>query len=782
MSYQMLTIGNPNSGKTTLFNALTGAKQKVGNWAGVTVDKKTGQYQHANNEFNITDLPGIYSLDSSNDINSVDEMIASTAALTYPSDLIINVVDASCLERSLYMTLQLRELGRPMLVVLNKMDVLARQRQVLDVKKLAKTLGCPVVALSANDKQEVANLKQQIQQFMQTGKVNESAFEANAVKNNAELTLDYGVDIEAALVELDLYFAEQDASPRSLSIRALENDRLVFDLLKLDAMTAVIKVRKALLEKVEADFHIANVRYSFLHELCTKVRRQEGKFSRSLSDKIDRIVLNKYVGIPFFFAVMYLMFMFSINIGSAFIDFFDIGVGTLLVDGGHYLLDGNVPVWLVTILADGIGGGIQTVATFIPVIACLYLFLSLLESSGYMARAAFVLDKVMQKVGLPGKAFVPLVLGFGCNVPAIMATRTLEHERERRLSAAMAPFMSCGARLPVYALFAAAFFPEQGQNIVFALYLLGILVAVFTGIVLRWSLYPGRSDSFIMEMPDYELPTMQNMLIKTWHKLKRFVLGAGQSIVLVVTILSFLNSVGTDGSFGNEATERSVLSQVAQVATPLLSPIGIEEDNWQATVGIITGIFAKEAVIGTLNNLYSDQTDDAAEFNLGEQLTAAVMSIPENLAGLSFSDPLGVDVGDLTDTAAVADDQEVDMTIFGNLKENFSSNAAAFSFLIFILLYTPCVAAMGAYVREFGRPFAVFIAAWTMFLGYFFASIYYQVAEFSAHPASSFGWISFFVLMMLAVMLLLKRHGNKTQQQKELGYYDLNQAEKSSCC
>jgi ferrous iron transport protein B len=453
--------------------------------------------------------------------------------------------------------------------------------------------------------------------------------------------------------------------------------------------------------------------------------------------------------------------MFSINIGSAFIDFFDIGVGALLVDGGHYLLDDHLPVWLVTVLADGIGGGIQTVATFIPVIACLYLFLAVLESSGYMARAAFVLDEVMQKVGLPGKAFVPLVLGFGWNVPSIMATRTLDQERERKLAASMAPFMSCGARLPVYALFAAAFFPGSGQNVVFALYLLGIVAAVFTGLFLKKTLYPGSSDSLVMEMPDYELPTIQNVMIKTWQKLKRFVLGAGKTIVVVVALLSFFNSMGTDGSFGNEDSDKSVLSQAAQVVTPVFSPIGIQQDNWPATVGIITGIFAKEAVVGTLNNLYTSAEGEDEAFDLIASLEEAVMSIPENLAGLSYSDPLGIEVGDLTDTSAVAEEQEVDTSIFANIKQQFSSGHAAFAYLIFILLYTPCVAAMGAYVKEFGALFARFIAVWTMALAYFGATFYYQAAHFADHPLSSAVWMIVIVGAYVTTYGLMKKAGAK---------------------
>ncbi|EKO3456689.1 Fe(2+) transporter permease subunit FeoB [Vibrio fluvialis] len=750
MQYNVLTVGNPNSGKTTLFNGLTGAKQQVGNWAGVTVEKKTGRYQHSGDEFRLTDLPGIYALDSGNDSNSIDESIASRAVLTHPADLIINVVDVTCLERSLYMTLQLRELGRPMVVVLNKMDALKRERQTIDVKKLEKAIGCPVFTLSANNKGQVRQFKEKLQKVVVQGIALE------------QLDLNYGDDFEASIARLAPLFSDQEVSARALAIRSLENDLLVINSLEQTYREQIANEQR--LCAMDIDLHVADCKYTYLHQLCQKVRRSEGKLSHSFTEKADRFVLNKWIGVPFFFVVMYLMFMFSINIGSAFIDFFDIGVGALLVDGGHYLLDGHLPVWLVTILADGIGGGIQTVATFIPVIACLYLFLAVLESSGYMSRAAFVLDKVMQKIGLPGKAFVPLVLGFGCNVPAIMATRTLDQERERKLAASMAPFMSCGARLPVYALFAAAFFPESGQNVVFALYLLGIVAAVFTGWVLKKTLFPGSSDNLVMEMPDYEVPTLQNVLIKTWQKLKRFVLGAGKTIVIVVAILSFLNSVGTDGSFGNEDSDNSVLSKAAQVVTPVFEPIGINHDNWQATVGIITGIFAKEAVVGTLNNLYTSAQGDDAKYDLIGSLKDAVMSIPENLMGLNFSDPLGIEVGDLSDSASVAQDQEVDASIFGNLNNHFVTGYAAFSYLIFILLYTPCVAAMGAYVREFGTRYARFIAVWTMGLAYASAALFNQAAHFSESPVTSASWIGGILLVCALVYSLLKRAGRKQQR------------------
>ncbi|NOI12656.1 Fe(2+) transporter permease subunit FeoB [Vibrio hepatarius] len=750
MDYQILTVGNPNSGKTTLFNGLTGAKQQVGNWAGVTVEKKSGKYAHSGDNFLLTDLPGIYALDSGNDGNSIDESIASRAVLTHPADLIINVVDATCLERSLYMTLQLRELGRPMVVVLNKMDALKRERQTINIKALEKELGCPVFAISANNKSQVVAFKERLHKALVQGIA------------LGELTLDYGEQFEQAIHDVQTLFANQaEVAARALAIRALENDLLVLNSLPQHEREQVTSTQARL--ELDVDLIVADVKYTYLHELSKRVRRSEGKLSHSFTEKLDGFILNKWVGVPFFFVVMYLMFMFSINIGSAFIDFFDIGVGALLVDGGHYLLDDHLPVWLVTLIADGIGGGIQTVATFIPVIACLYLFLAILESSGYMSRAAFVLDKVMQKIGLPGKAFVPLVLGFGCNVPAIMATRTLDQERERKLAASMAPFMSCGARLPVYALFAAAFFPESGQNVVFSLYILGIVAAVFTGLVLKKTLYPGSSDSLVMEMPDYELPTLQNVLIKTWQKLKRFVLGAGKTIVIVVTLLSFLNSMGTDGSFGNEDSENSVLSKASQVITPVFAPIGIEEDNWPATVGIITGIFAKEAVVGTLNNLYAPSDSGDEEFDLVASLEEAVMSIPENLMGLSYSDPLGIEVGDLTDSSAVAEEQEVDSSIFGNLKQHFISGNAAFAYLIFILLYTPCVAAMGAYVREFGAKYARFIAVWTMALAYGAAALYYQVTHFTLHPVGSAAWIAGILLFSVVTYRMLKAAGKKQQ-------------------
>ncbi|MGL4978301.1 MAG: ferrous iron transport protein B, partial [Plesiomonas sp.] len=638
----------------------TGARQQVGNWSGVTVEKKVGSCSVGAHKLQITDLPGVYALSGDNVDSGKDEQLATIVVESIPADVILNIVDASALERSLYLTLQLIETGRPVVVVVNKTDALERNRQQLNVPLLSQILGCPVFAISAHNQRQVNRFRSELADLLAQG------------VQPSTLKLDYGLDIESVLSDLEVLCPlNEQASTRSLALRLLERDRLVEKRLGVEQQDIAHQKIVRLESQVDTDLQIADVRYSFIHAQCQKVRKHVGIVSHKTSERIDKVVLNRYLGLPIFLLVMYLMFMFSIKVGSSFIDFFDISVGALLVDGTHHLFDGILPVWLVTLLADGFGAGIQTVTTFIPVIGCLYLFMAVLEGSGYMARAAFVLDKLMQKIGLPGRSFVPLVIGFGCNVPAIMATRTLTQERERLLTVMMTPFMSCGARLPVYALFATAFFPHSAQNIVFALYLVGILIAVFTGLLLRNTLLPGSSESFVMDLPDYEWPTLRNIVLKTWQKLKNFVFGAGKTIVIVVAALGFFNSLGVDGSFGNQNTEHSVLAQVAKKVTPVLAPIGVEKDNWPATVGIITGIFAKEAVVGTLNALYSGETaSDSSEYNFFASFKEALLTIPENLLNINLADPLDINVGDTTDRAAAAQAQEVNASTFDKLAQN----------------------------------------------------------------------------------------------------------------
>lgn len=745
MKMNIVTVGNPNSGKTSLFNALTGARQHVGNWSGVTVEKKSGYFEHQGTEVTLVDLPGIYGLGNQDD--SIDEQIASRYVQAQRPDLFLNVIDASSLERSLYLTLQLRELGLPVLVVLNKIDILEKRRIEIDIDALSSALGCPVIALSSRNRRQVLALKNKM---------------IGIAGAQLPLSLDYGPELESVVGEMSDLLGEHHATRRGRALRLLEGDRSLLDGVEGETLGKISALIERMQHGHDIDLQLADVRYGFIHQLTHDHRHQRGKLSAAGSERIDRVLLNRWFGVPFFLLVMYLMFMFSIKVGSAFIDFFDVMGGALFVDGIKHLLGlVSAPDWVGAILADGFGAGLQTVATFIPVIACLYLFLAVLESSGYLARAAFVVDALMRKLGLPGKAFVPMLMGFGCSVPAVMAARTLGSERERLMTSSMAPFMSCGARLPVYALFAVAFFPDSGQNLVFALYLLGIVVAVLTGLWLRSTILPGKSESLLMEMPDYELPQLNNVLLKTWQKLKTFMFGAGRTIVLVVAVLSVFNNLGTDGRFDHAGGEQSLLATASKAVTPVLHPLGVRDDNWQATVGIVTGIFAKEAVVGTLNSLYAGAADEEEkEYSLWESVKEALATIPANLADIKASDPLGIEVGDTEDQAAAAESQEVDVATYSNMQAHFDGAAGALAYLVFVLLYMPCAAAMGTLVRETGRNWAVYTAMWCNYTAFMCATLVYQGLTFSQHPQQSLLWILFYLFISVLLWVVMRRHGD----------------------
>ncbi len=748
--------GNPNCGKTTLFNALTGRHQQVGNWPGVTVEKKVGEMSHNGVQIDLVDLPGVYSLSVAGDAGSVDERLARDYILSEKPDLVVNVIDASNLERNLYLTIQLLEMGAPLIVALNMMDV-AKARQIrIDIDALSLQLGCPVVTLIAAEDKGVTDLKDHILRDAAEGV-------APGAREH------FAPELEAAVLRLEQSVAAsiEFGDCRWLAIKHLEGDDLC------PAMTdpevaRLAKIERAALEQatgMDADTLIACGRYDRVAELISGVQIRESEIGRSMSDRIDRLILNRALGLPIFFLVMYLMFMFTINIGGAFIDFFDILAGTIFVDGvGEMLASLGAPGWVMTVLAEGVGGGIQTVATFVPIVFCLFLVLSILEDSGYMARAAFVMDRFMRMIGLPGKSFVPLLVAFGCNVPAIMATRTLDSQRDRTLTVMMAPFMSCGARLPVYALFAAAFFPVGGQNLVFGLYLLGLLAAVMTGLMLKVTILKGKPEPFVMELPPYHLPTARGLVIRTWHRLRDFLTEAGQVIVIMVAVLAFLNSWGTDGSFGNQDSENSVLAEIGKGLTPIFAPTGIDEDNWPATVGIFTGILAKEAVVGTLNTLYALPDDgDGAPFSLMAGAQDAVSTIVPNLRdaiGMA-SDPFGLDIGDLSSIEAAAAEQEVSRSTFGSMVEKFDGKIGAFAYLLMILLYMPCVAAIGAIWRETGWKWALFASSWTMGLAYGASVLFYQSATFARHPTSSTWWIAGILGTLLIVFLTLRWMGKR---------------------
>ena len=751
-------IGNPNSGKSTLFNGLTGAKQKVGNWSGVTVDRKEGHFKLGEYDITLVDLPGIYSLSLIPELDNIDEAIARQYIQSDQPDLLINIVDASNLERNLYLTSQLLETGVPMIVGLNMMDMADKLGLHINLDQLAQNLNCPVVALVASQKNGLTDLLATLQEFIPQ-------------RRASTKIPTYDGQLEQAIDSLSKHLNPlQPQTVRWQALALLESDPMALQRASGQLrQQATEQLRQLSAQGMDIDLSLADGRYQFAHAITKHTTQQAHPDSNTFSDRLDLLLVNRWLGLPVFFAVMYALFMFTINLGGAFIDFFDIAAGAIFVTGiGQLLTSIGVPEWLTVLLANGVGGGIQVVATFIPIVGFLFIFLTFLEDSGYMARAAFIVDRFIRGLGLPGKAFMPLIVGFGCNVPSIMASRTLEHQRDRILTVAMAPFMSCGARLAVYALFAAAFFPSGGQNLVFALYIIGIAGALLTGFLLRKTLLQGEVQPFIMELPAYHLPSLQSLLINTWQRLRSFVLGAGKIIVIVVTILSFLNSIGKDGSFGNEDSHNSVLSVIGQTMVPIFSPMGIEPDNWPATVGIFTGIFAKEAVVGTLDTLYSELANPHADTieqgsSVSQQLTEAWQTIPNNMTGITdwFADPLGINASGFQNQAAAIEAQGVDNATFGAMQERFHGQLGAFAYLLFILLYFPCVAAMGAIHREIGRRWAMFIAVWTTGLAYIVSVSVYQLGSYSLHPLSSTLWLGFCLLVLMTAIALMRHYSGQ---------------------
>ena len=713
MPFSIALVGNPNCGKTTLFNALTGAHQKVGNWPGVTVERKSGTLRLDGQGMDIVDLPGIYSIEQSH--MGIDEQIAHRAVTSNSFHVLINIVDASNIERSLVLTQQLLELGRPMIVALNMLDVAEQHGIKIDFEALQQRLGCPVVPIVASRKVGMDKLKTELR------------------------TASHDLSADPT--------ASNDAASAFAPRHAID---------------------------LPQRYHQAQLLLNGVVEMTP--------IQQTRTEKVDHWVLNRYLGIPFFLLMMYAMFTAAINVGAIFIDFFDILFSAVLVDGSRWLLTQIAfPEWLITLLSDGLGGGITLVSTFIPVIGVLYLCLSFLEDSGYMSRAAFVVDRLMAKIGLPGNAFVPLIVGFGCNVPAVMATRSLGRDSDRLLTIAMAPFMSCGARLTVYALFAAAFFTQNGQNIVFLLYLLGIALAIATGWIFRRQLFQGEIAPSLQDMPAYHVPVLRNIFLTTWFRLKGFVFRAGKTIVGVVVVLSMLNSIGTDGSFGHEDSQDSVLSTIGKTITPVFTPLGVEQNNWPATVGLFTGMFAKEAIVGTLDALYTEaggtesaqeNASAASDEALTEQLPApdlwaaaveAVGTIGSGFVDLadSLTDPLGISIGNVEDKAAIAEAQGVNASTLTNMAGLFPGALAAFTYLVFVLLYAPCVAVLGAVTKEAGWRWTVIVFSWSTGLAYICATVIYQAGTFSQHPLFSGLWIVGAVSALLLGITGLKAFGKR---------------------
>lgn len=773
--FTIAIAGNPNCGKTALFNSLTGSNQIVGNWPGVTVEKKEGSFKLDNHTIRVVDLPGIYALFA----NSEDERAALDYLLKGEADLVVNILDATNLERNLFLTSQLMEKGVPMVMAVNMMDIAAQRGIHIDLKKLEELLGVTAIGLTAVSPKSCEGFVNDLHKLLHSS---DSLPLPKAVKHSEtleELIADISVPLTPVAEKLG-------ATPRWTAVQYLEHSGRVLELAnEMGIEIPHDKIEEDLGEEVE--FALADSRYTYARAIARAIVRDNTN-KRTRTDKLDKLFLNRILGIPLFLLAMYLVFWLAVTVGSAFIDFFDILVGGIFVDGTALLLAKiGAPEFVTALLANGVGAGIQTVATFIPVIFFMFLCLSFLEDSGYMSRAAFVADRFMRFLGLPGKAFVPMLVGFGCSVPALMGTRVMENKRERFLTLFLVPFMSCGARLPVYALFGAAFFGKSAGTMVFAIYVTGIVIALIYGLLLRHTLFKGKESTFIMELPPYHMPKPQNLLRHAWLRLKEFIFRAGKIVVIMVTILGFMGSVGTDGSIGNENSEKSILSAVGTAITPVFEPFGIAEDNWPASVALFTGLFAKEAIVGTLNSLYaiegagpatsfSDVTSqsstttaaavatdstEAAEFHLGAIVKSALYSIPLNLKGI-FAVSVNPRGGSISEDMSITEDAST-ATALSAMRARFSlGKFQVLAYLLFILLYVPCIAAMSTAFRELGKFYGTLMMAFQTAIGWSLATLFFQIT-----CGKSALWIAVSIALLAGTIMALTFIGKSQKNRSQ---------------
>lgn len=639
-------VGNQNSGKTTLFNRLTGSKQHVGNFPGVTVDRKDGAIK-GHPDTLITDLPGIYSMSP----YTSEEIVSRNFVLNEKPHAIINIVDATNIERNLYLTMQLLELNIPMVVAVNMMDELTANGGSIDFNDMEKMLGVPVVPISAAKNSGIEELVEHaihVAYYREPPVIQD--FCEKSENGGAVHRCLHGI---SHLIE---DHAEQAGLPiRFAASKVAEGDELILSQLNLD------ENEEALMEHVVCQMEkergldksaaIADMRFRFIRRLCdeTVIKPKESK-EHIRSRRIDKILTGKYTAIPAFIGIMGLVFWLTFNVIGAWLQgLLEDGIGYCTDAADAALTRANVNDAIHSLIIDGIFAGVGSVLSFLPIIVTLFLFLSLLEDSGYIARVAFVMDKLLRKIGLSGRSIVPLLIGFGCTVPAVMATRTLPSERDRKMTILLTPFMSCTAKLPIYAFFISAFFPKHGGLIMTGLYLLGIIVGIFAAILYRYTIFRGEPVPFVMELPNYRMPGVRNTAQLLWEKAKDFLQRAFTVILIATIAVWFLQSFNLRLALVDNA-EDSILAAIARLAAPIMKPAGL--GDWRICVSLVTGFIAKESVVSTMKILF------------GEDVTA------------------------------------------------FMSTLTAASLLVFSLLYTPCVAAIASIRREYGRKWAFFVVAW----------------------------------------------------------------------
>lgn len=670
-------IGNPNCGKTTLFNAYTGAKLKVANWPGVTVEKKEGAFRYHNHQFRLVDLPGIYSLTS----YTLEEKLSREYILDDSVDVIVDVVDASCLERNLFLTLQLIELGKPVILALNMMDIVKERGMEIDLHRLPEMLGIPVIPVSARKKSGLDILMHAVahhQQKFSDGNLehhhNDIEHGGHKHSHHLEFALVYSDEIEDKIDEIMERLLDYDAdikNPRWHAIKILEQDEEICTKIHIDFSDIVTR-------SYESD--IINQKYDFIEEIIEEVVVNKDVKAAN-TDKIDHFLTHRYLGLPIFLGIMALVFILTFSIGDWLKGYFEIGI-TNFSDGVLAVLQYiHTNDMVISLVVDGIIAGVGGILTFLPNIFILFLALAFLEDSGYMSRVAYIMDGIMGRIGLSGRAFIPMLLGFGCSVPAVMATRALEDTTDRRKTILVTPFMSCSARLPVYVLFSEMFFGKYAVVAAFSMYVIGLVVAILVAFIMTKLQKKKEKNSLLIELPEYKAPNLHTIMIYVWDKVKDYLTKAGTTIFVASIIMWFILNIGPHG-FVADISE-SFGAGIGKLVVPVLVPAGL--GFWQIALALISGLAAKEIVVSNLGIL----------FGIGNIASAGGKSaLMEALSGFGFT------------------------------------AVNAYALMIFVLLYTPCVATIATMKREMkSTKWTLFAVLFQVLVAWTVSVLFFQIAN-----------------------------------------------------
>ncbi len=755
--------GNPNCGKSTIFNALTGSHQHVGNWPGKTVEKKEGIFYVGEHRLELVDLPGTYSLTA----YSLEEVIARDYVILEQPDVVISVIDATNLERNLYLTIQILELGVPVIIALNMADLAESRGIRIDEPRLSKAFQAPIVRTIASDGKGIGALVETILQTVKNDHARQLQIAEPAIEpitgdtprkhlnispvshelaytRRADFQVDYGREIEQEIVRLQTEIENipdlRSTYPiRWLAIKLLEQDLKITDQVKLlpEGARLLEKVQKSVEHLVtvfdeDVDTMIADRRYGWINGLVREIVTVERPNRRLISERIDDIVTNRILGIPIFLLSMWLVFKFTTDLSAPLLDWVSNVIQGplsrwLLVGLQAFNLNGT---WVESLLLDGVVAGVGSLLAFVPVLMALYCALAILEDSGYMARAAFVMDRFMHVLGLHGKSFLPLIVGFGCSVPGIFATRTLENEKDRILTSLMVPFMSCGARLPVYVLISGIFFADKAGQMVFWMYFIGIVIAILVGLTLKNTLFRSRQESpFVLELPPYRIPTLKAVWFHMWEHTSSFILKAGSLILLCSLLVWLLLSIPVNGSgkFAAVEMQSSAFASISNGLSPLLKPAGF--GTWENSGALISGIAAKEVIVSTFMQVYGQELDGTASLDntFGEDLGDILLGFLNAVFDMIRSIPklVGIDLF----PQEIDEENAVVMPLVHATFERSSGGhpeLAAFSFMVFILTYTPCMATLAALRKELGARWMFLSAGGQLLIAWALSVLIFQ--------------------------------------------------------